>query len=209
MGQMAETIHAVVWGPWTMMIFLAAGIWFTVKSGGFQFFGFSRWWKETVGSIWEEPAAGRQRKGRGRKPWHYAVSGGLYRSGSNHRDRQYCGGSHSADSRWAGSAVLDVGVCFYGNDDCLCRNLSGAEVPLPETGRTLDVRTYGIYGAGRGEQMHGCFLCRSCSSLVSGNGKYGAVQFHEHDSEFQCRNPARDKCCDDNGAYGAGDSGGN
>ena len=68
MGQMAETIHAVVWGPWTMMIFLAAGIWFTVKSGGFQFFGFSRWWKETVGSIWEEPPQGGKEKEEGENP---------------------------------------------------------------------------------------------------------------------------------------------
>ena len=40
MQQLAETIHVIVWGPWTMMIFLATGIWFTVKSGGFQFLAF-------------------------------------------------------------------------------------------------------------------------------------------------------------------------
>ena len=65
MQQLAETIHVIVWGPWTMMIFLATGIWFTVKSGGFQFFGFSQWWRETIGSIWEEEPLQGDRENEG------------------------------------------------------------------------------------------------------------------------------------------------
>ena len=106
MQQLAETIHVIVWGPWTMMIFLATGIWFTVKSGGFQFFGFSQWWRETIGSIWED------------------------------------------------------------------------------------------------------FLCGSCPSFFTGNGKHGTVKFYEYNLKLQCRDPARDKRCTYNDSYRTGDSGG-
>lgn len=80
MQQLAETIHVIVWGPWTMMIFLATGIWLTVKSGGFQFLGFSQWWRETIGSIWEEePSQGdKEEEGRtdsGITPFQAACTG--------------------------------------------------------------------------------------------------------------------------------------
>lgn len=44
-------LHRMVWGPWTMGIFLAVGIGYTVKSGFFQIRCFPYWWKHTAGSI--------------------------------------------------------------------------------------------------------------------------------------------------------------
>lgn len=44
-------LHRVVWGPWTLALFLGCGVWFTLYLRGFQVRGFSVWWKETVGSL--------------------------------------------------------------------------------------------------------------------------------------------------------------
>ena len=47
-----QTLHEMVWGPWTMLLFLGTGLFFTVKSGGFQVRGLPYWWKSTVGSLY-------------------------------------------------------------------------------------------------------------------------------------------------------------
>lgn len=46
-----EQIHKIVWGPWLLGLFLAAGVVYTIRSRGFQFFGFSVWWRATAGSL--------------------------------------------------------------------------------------------------------------------------------------------------------------
>ncbi len=60
MGGIAETLHFLVWGPWTLVLLLGTGLWFTVKSGFFQFRGIGYWWGNTVGSLWET----RQEQGK-------------------------------------------------------------------------------------------------------------------------------------------------
>ncbi len=60
MEELAQTVHLVVWGPWTMALFLGTGLYFTVKSRAFQIKGFSVWWRATVGSL---PGNGRARDG--------------------------------------------------------------------------------------------------------------------------------------------------
>lgn len=47
-----QTLHKMVWGPWTMLLFLGTGLFFTVKSGGFQVRGLPYWWKCTAGSLY-------------------------------------------------------------------------------------------------------------------------------------------------------------
>lgn len=49
--EVAKIIHQMVWGPWTIFLFLGAGIWFTIKSRFFQVRGFGVWWRETVGTL--------------------------------------------------------------------------------------------------------------------------------------------------------------
>ena len=51
MQQTMQMLHEIVWGPWTMLLFLGTGLFFTVKSGGFQVRGLPYWWKKTVGSF--------------------------------------------------------------------------------------------------------------------------------------------------------------
>lgn len=46
-----QFIHKIVWGPWLMFFFLAAGIFFTVRSGFFQFKGIAVWWRGTIGEL--------------------------------------------------------------------------------------------------------------------------------------------------------------
>ncbi len=60
---MLEVIHRIVWGPWLMVFFLAAGVFYTVRSRGFQVRGFVIWWNATVGSFFggsREGEKGRQ-----------------------------------------------------------------------------------------------------------------------------------------------------
>ena len=51
MQQTMQMLHEIVWGPWTMFLFLGTGLFFTVKSGGFQIRKLPYWWKRTVGSL--------------------------------------------------------------------------------------------------------------------------------------------------------------
>jgi len=51
MQGLAQTVHFVIWGPWTMVLFLGTGLLFTVRSGAFQLRGFSFWWSRTAGSF--------------------------------------------------------------------------------------------------------------------------------------------------------------
>lgn len=59
---MLEVIHRIVWGPWLMVFFLAAGVYYTVRSRGFQLGGFVVWWSATVGSFF---GGGREKDGAG------------------------------------------------------------------------------------------------------------------------------------------------
>ena len=51
MQQTLQLLHEIVWGPWTMFWFLGTGLFFTVKSGGFQIRKLPYCWKKTVGSL--------------------------------------------------------------------------------------------------------------------------------------------------------------
>ena len=44
-----EQVHQMVWGPWTLVIFLGVGIFFTLKCHFFQIRGFLFWWSRTAG----------------------------------------------------------------------------------------------------------------------------------------------------------------
>lgn len=48
MQQTLQLLHEIVWGPWTMFLFLGTGLFFTVKSGGFQIRKLPYWWKKTM-----------------------------------------------------------------------------------------------------------------------------------------------------------------
>ena len=51
MQQLMQTLHQMVWGPWTMVLFLGTGLFFTLRSGGFQIRGLPYWWRQTVGKV--------------------------------------------------------------------------------------------------------------------------------------------------------------
>lgn len=64
MDSMFSTIHFMVWGPWTLLIFLGTGIWFTIRSGFFQIRGIRTWMRETAGEVLrtDPETAAKQRK---------------------------------------------------------------------------------------------------------------------------------------------------
>lgn len=54
---MIHWLHNLVWGPALIGLLLAAGIYYTWRSGFFQIRGFRIWWRATVGSLWRSGAA--------------------------------------------------------------------------------------------------------------------------------------------------------
>ena len=62
MDSVFQTIHFIVWGPWTLFIFIGVGIWFSVRSGLFQIRGIKMWLGETAGAVLR--AETDQEKGR-------------------------------------------------------------------------------------------------------------------------------------------------
>lgn len=40
-----------IWGPWLLGVFLLVGGYYSVRTGFFQIFGFTVWWRTTVGSL--------------------------------------------------------------------------------------------------------------------------------------------------------------
>ena len=65
MQQTMQMLHEIVWGPWTMFLFLGTGLFFTVKSGGFQIRRLPYWWKKTVGSLGGTDASTEKRQESG------------------------------------------------------------------------------------------------------------------------------------------------
>lgn len=53
MEKWMEMIHWLVWGPWTLLLFLGTGLWFTLRSGVFQIRGVRIWLGSTVGTLWK------------------------------------------------------------------------------------------------------------------------------------------------------------
>lgn len=61
---MIHELHSIVWGPVLIGLLLFCGLFFTVKSEGFQFRGVSIWWKSTVGSLFREEDKERKAQNR-------------------------------------------------------------------------------------------------------------------------------------------------
>lgn len=60
-----EQIHRMVWGPWTLVIFLGVGIFFTLKCKFFQIRGLPYWWRHTAGRILSGEASQKGEEGKG------------------------------------------------------------------------------------------------------------------------------------------------
>lgn len=60
-----EQVHCMVWGPWTLVLFLGVGIFFTLKCKLFQIKGFPYWWRQTAGRILSGDAAVKGEGGKG------------------------------------------------------------------------------------------------------------------------------------------------
>lgn len=57
-----RTLHGMVWGPWTLLLFLGTGIWFTWKSKAFQIRGIRQWWMATAGTFFTGSAADEEKE---------------------------------------------------------------------------------------------------------------------------------------------------
>lgn len=66
MCAMVEVLHFVVWGPWTLVLLLGTGLWFTARSGFFQLRGVRCWWRATAGSLWNGDPGREEKAEKGR-----------------------------------------------------------------------------------------------------------------------------------------------
>lgn len=57
---MIHQIHNLVWGPALLGLLLFTGLFFTIRSRGFQFWGIGIWWDSTVGSLFRRQKEDRQ-----------------------------------------------------------------------------------------------------------------------------------------------------
>lgn len=48
---MVQWLHEFIWGPGMLALFLFVGGLYSIRLRGFAIFGFRKWWKETVGSL--------------------------------------------------------------------------------------------------------------------------------------------------------------
>lgn len=55
---MLARLTALLWGAPTVLLFLATGLYFSLKTGFYQCFGLKKWWTNTVGRLWAEREAG-------------------------------------------------------------------------------------------------------------------------------------------------------
>ena len=60
--EILKQVHRMVWGPWLMLLFLAAGIFWTLRSGAFQLRGVGVWWRATAGSLLLRQSGGADKK---------------------------------------------------------------------------------------------------------------------------------------------------
>ncbi|MCI7795031.1 MAG: amino acid carrier protein [Lachnospiraceae bacterium] len=60
---MIQKLHAFVWGPGMLALFLFTGVLYTVRLRGFQILRFSRWWNATAGSLFKRNAGNEERAG--------------------------------------------------------------------------------------------------------------------------------------------------
>lgn len=51
---MVQWLHEFIWGPGMLTLFLGVGMLYTVKLRGYAIFGFWKWWKATVGSLFRK-----------------------------------------------------------------------------------------------------------------------------------------------------------
>lgn len=52
--ELLETLHQMVWGPWTLAVFIGVGLYYSARTRLFQVRGFGFWWGQTAGSIGRE-----------------------------------------------------------------------------------------------------------------------------------------------------------
>lgn len=69
-----KLLHGMVWGPWTLVIFLGTGLFLTVKCRFFQFRGFSFWWNATAGDLMKEEKNNRRKKQASDETHHETIS---------------------------------------------------------------------------------------------------------------------------------------
>lgn len=55
-------LHQMVWGPWTLAVFIGVGLYYSARTGLFQIRGFGFWWRQTAGSLGKEEE-GDEKKG--------------------------------------------------------------------------------------------------------------------------------------------------
>ena len=110
--QVNESANWVVWGPVTLFLFLATGIWFTLGTGWFQLSKIGLIFRNTLGTLGKN----RRQKKDGISPFQ-AMS---YRLSWHNGCWQYYRNRHRHDIRRRRLYILDVDQCVFRHDDEIC-----------------------------------------------------------------------------------------
>lgn len=143
------------------ILFLGTGLFFTVKSGGFQIRKLPYWWKKTVGSLGNGSVSSFQTSCT-------ALAATI-------------GTGNIVGVATALTAPVVPGAVFWlWISAFICMATAYAETSLgqkyrySQAGWRVAVRSHGVHGAGPGLPEHGTDLCAVCGIGVSGDGMHGA-----------------------------------
>ena len=162
---MLEHIHRMVWGPWTLAVFLGVGIYFSIRFGFFQVRGFCFWWSATAGSLFKGENNRADTRQGGRRDSEGERAGAVSQLQSvctalaaTVGTGNIAGVATALAAGGAGSALLDVDFRIHRHDYRLWRNGPGDTLPARRWARRLLVRPVCLYRTGTGDARDGASL---------------------------------------------------
>lgn len=81
-----EMVHGIIWGPWTVGVFLVVGLVLSVRAVSFRFRDFGIGGRQLPEAYGERNVRAMKVQVRRGPPWNYTVPVGLYRPCSNGGD---------------------------------------------------------------------------------------------------------------------------
>ena len=124
---MIHQIHGILWGPIMLLVMLAVGGAYTVRSGFFQIRKPGIWLGATAGSFWRNETKTKVSSDHHSVTrWQSACTALAATVGTGN----IVGVATALTAGGPGSCLLDVGFCRNWHDDCLCRDESGDPIPL-------------------------------------------------------------------------------
>lgn len=125
--QINGVVNDFVWGPVMLVVFLAVGLMFTIRTGFFQITHIKLWMTETFISIFKKKDVRRTKDQTSISQFQALATALAATVGTGNIARR-------SDSNCPGRTrrnFLDVAVCIFRDDDKFCRKYAGDSLSLP------------------------------------------------------------------------------